>query len=123
MVLLLFNRAGDLLIPLAGTDVSELFVYAFLIGHQLIADGFRVAYTVLAVSLRQVLLPPAVLGRANALFQLSENGMLLAGTLSAGVIATVIGIESAVWLGMLGGLIGPLLLLPLLRQKQKLDGR
>jgi predicted MFS family arabinose efflux permease len=120
ILLLLLNRTGDLLIPMAGLDVGPVMVYGFLIAHQLIADGFRVAYVVLAVSLRQALLPTEVLGRANAWFQLSENAMILVGTLTAGVIATEIGVNAAVWVGVLGGLSGPLLLLPLLRQGQKL---
>jgi hypothetical protein len=59
--LLLLNRCGDLLIPMAGLEVDRWLVYGFLIAHQLIADGFRVAYVVLAVSLRQALLPAEVL--------------------------------------------------------------
>lgn len=119
--LLIINRLGDLFIPAAGLDIAVPLMFGFLIAHQLIADGFRVAYVVLAVSLRQALLPREVLGRANAWFQVAENILLLAGVLLAGVLATAIGINEAVWVGVLGGLSGPLFLLPLLGESQRLQ--
>lgn len=121
LVLLLVNRLGDLFIPMAGLDVGAPLMFGFLVAHQLIADGFRVGYVVLAVSLRQSLLPTEVLGRANAWFQVAENILLLAGILVAGALATAIGINEAVWVGVIGGLSGPLLLVPLLASDQRLQ--
>lgn len=90
--------AGDLRLPL-------------LVAHQLLGDGLMVAFVVLAVSLRQTLLPTDVLGRVNATFQVLTGAMLPLGTIAAGLAAKTLGVPTAIWLGVVGGLAAPILLL------------
>lgn len=121
IALLALSQAGSLLIPMARGPTW--LVIAFLVGHQLIGDGFRVAYHVLAVSLRQILLPLEVLGRANAFFQVAETALVPLGALAAGGLASFIGVRSAVWVGVVGGMTAPLFLLSLLASSRRLGGQ
>ena len=52
-----------------------------------------------AISLRQRVLPPAVLGRANATFHVIPGLLLPAGALVAGPLANVLGLSAALWIG------------------------
>lgn len=110
IVALTVNELSGLLIPLAGY-VSRPLTLSFLISHQLFGDGFRVAYAIHAVSVRQTVLPLAVLGRVNAAFQLMSGFLLPAGALAAGVLAETLGVHAAIWIGSGAGLIAPLVLL------------
>lgn len=105
------GQAGALLIPLAA-GLGRLAVPALVL-HQLLGDGFLVAFYVHAVSARQSMLPLGVLGRVNATLQVITGALLPAGTLAAGWIAGRIGVTAAVWIGVIGGLAAPL---PLLRR-------
>ena len=67
----------DLLIPLA-LDGGALAI-PLLVLQQLVGDAFLVAYVIHAISLRQRVLPPAVLGRANATFHVIPGLLLPAG--------------------------------------------
>ncbi len=105
-----------LLIPLAGgplTGGSFAVTLAFLAAHQLLSDGFSVAFVIQAVTLRQTVLPKHVLGRANAAIHLTTSGLLPVGAIMAGVIAELAGTTTAVWVGVLIGLAAPVFLLPL----------
>jgi len=106
-----------LLIPLAGWDAatggSIAIAIVFLCAHQLLSDGFSVAFVIQAVTLRQTVLPRHVLGRANAAIHVFTSGLLPLGALIGGVIAEVASTEIAVWVGVLFGLIAPAFLLPL----------
>jgi MFS family permease len=105
-----------LLIPLAGSSLtggSFALVLAFLAAHQLLSDGFSVAFVIQAVTLRQTVLPRNVLGRANAAIHVFTSGLLPFGALVAGIIAELATTEIAVWVGVLLGLVAPVFLLPL----------
>ncbi len=106
-----------LLIPLAGntaiTGGSIAIAIAFLCAHQLLSDGFSVAFVIQAVTLRQTVLPRAVLGRANAAIHVFTSGLLPLGALLGGVIAELASTQIAVWVGVCLGLIAPVFLLPL----------
>ncbi len=106
-----------LLIPLAGVDAvtggSLAIAIVFLCAHQLVGDGFSVAFVIQAVTLRQTVLPKHVLGRANAAIHVFTSGLLPLGALLGGVIAEVASTETAVWIGVAGGLVAPAFLLPL----------
>jgi hypothetical protein len=105
-----------LLIPLAGSSLtggSFVLVLAFLGAHQLLSDGFSVAFVIQAVTLRQTVLPRGVLGRANAAIHVFTSGLLPIGALSAGLIAELATTEIAVWVGVTLGFAAPLFLLPL----------
>jgi Na+/melibiose symporter-like transporter len=105
-----------LFIPLAAGPTAV--VIGCLIAHQVLSDGFSVAYTVQAVTLRQTVLPLAVLGRANAAIYVCTAGMAPLAALAAGAIAQVAGIRAAVWVGVLIGLAVPPLLWPLRRLRE-----
>ncbi|MBA3501079.1 MAG: MFS transporter, partial [Deltaproteobacteria bacterium] len=110
------SLAFALLIPLAGTPlVGTTFVmtFALLATHQLVADGFAVAFVIQAVTLRQTVLPREVLGRANAAIHVFTSGLLPVAAVIAGGLAELLGTRAAVWIGVVVGLVSPLLLLPL----------
>ncbi len=104
-----------LFIPIASTCSSHAVALGFLAAHQLLGDGFSVAFVVVAVTVRQTSLPREVLGRANAAVHVATTGMLVIASLIAGGLASLIGIRAAVWTGMLIGLSAPLLLWPVRR--------
>jgi predicted MFS family arabinose efflux permease len=109
----MLSLACGLFIPLAsGSMVATL---AFLIAHQLIGDGFAVAFLIQAVTLRQTVLPKRVLGRANAAIHTCTTGLLAISAVIAGQLGDTLGLRPAVWVGVLVGLSAPLALLPLLR--------
>ena len=108
IVCLAVSRAAGLLIPIARGP--KWLAVSFLVGHQLVGDAFLMAYYVLAVSLRQTVLPQETLGRANATFHVSAGLLLPLGALIAGPIAAASDARMALWIGTLGGLICPLIL-------------
>jgi MFS family permease len=97
-----------LLIPIAGSFSSQTMRIGFLAAHQLLGDGFAVAFIILAVTLRQTVLPKTVLGRANAAVHVCTSGVLPLTAILAGALATLIGIRAAVWTGFLIGLVSPI---------------
>ncbi len=111
-----------LFIPIASTCASHAVALGFLAAHQLLGDGFSVAFVVVAVTVRQTSLPREVLGRANAAVHVATTGMLVIASLLAGGLASLIGIRAAVWIGMLIGLSAPLLLWPVRRVRDMSPG-
>ncbi len=110
-----------LLIPLAGSPIvgnTFAITFALLAAHQLFSDGFAVAFVIQAVTLRQTVLPRELLGRANAAIHVCTSGLLPVAAVIAGVIAELAGTRIAVWVGVLIGLVSPLLLLPLRRLRE-----
>ena len=105
-----------LFIPLA--DGPFIVIIAFLVAHQLLGDGFSVAFVIQAVTLRQTVLRKDILGRANAAIHVVTASLLPIGALSGGLIAEAAGTRNAVWVGVLIGLVPPLLLLPLWKLKE-----
>ncbi len=115
------SLACAVFIPLAGSSAtggSFALIIGFLIAHQLLSDGFSVAFVIQAVTLRQTVLPRETLGRANAAIHVVTSGLLPVAAVIAGVIAEVAGTRFAVWVGVLVGLVAPLLLLPLRRLRE-----
>jgi MFS family permease len=115
------SLACALFIPLAGSSAtgdSYALIVGFLIAHQLLSDGFSVAFVIQAVTLRQTVLPRETLGRANAAIHVVTSGLLPVAAVIAGVIAEVAGTRFAVWVGVLVGLAAPVLLLPLRRLRE-----
>jgi predicted MFS family arabinose efflux permease len=101
-------RLAALLIPLA-RDPQWLSV-SCLLGQQLFGDALIMAYTVLAVSLRQSVLPQATLARSSAAFHVAIGVLMPLGALIAGPIAEATDVRSALWLSALFGLINPFIL-------------
>jgi hypothetical protein len=109
------GQAANLLIPLALDSGGRAI--PLLVLQQLLGDAFLVAYLIHALSLRQRVLPQAVLGRANATFHVLTGLLLPTGALVAGPLAGALGMAVALWIGACGGLLAaPVLILsPILR--------
>lgn len=103
-VLLLGGHGLAVLIPLAALGPT-LWTVAALGLHQLLGDALLVAYTVHAVSLRQTVLAPALLGRVNATDHVVTGALLPAGALIGGGLAGWAGLTPLIWLAVAGGLI------------------
>jgi predicted MFS family arabinose efflux permease len=98
----------SLFLPLAATASSRALTIVYLMAHQLLGDGFAVAFVILAVTLRQTVLPRDMLGRANAAIHVCTSGVLPLAALLAGGLAELIGIRNAVWVGLSTGLFAPM---------------
>lgn len=104
--------ASMILIPLA--DGSWIGI-ACLVAHQIVSDGFEIAYQVHAVTHRQVFLDRAVLARANGIFAAVTTLLLPVVALGAGALAERIGVREALYVGVALALLAPLPLLALPR--------
>ncbi|MEQ1865413.1 MAG: MFS transporter [Micropepsaceae bacterium] len=98
------------LIPAA--EGRGVLVIPFLVGQQLIGDGFLSAFMILAVSIRQTALHEDVQARAGATFQVVEGLSLPLGALIAGPLADVVGTGNVLWIAIAGSGV-PLLILAL----------
>ena len=78
---------------------------ALLMSAQLIGDGFMTAFLILAVSLRQQVMPERFLGRANATFHLGEGLALTAGALLAAGLVALLPLSLVVWLSAATGML------------------
>ncbi len=107
------SQLSMILIPLAA--VGGWWAIALLVAHQLVSDGFEIAYQVHATTHRQTYLDRGVLARANGIFTAVETLLLPAAALGAGAVAEVIGIDKALYLGVTFALLSPLPLLALPR--------
>ncbi len=110
------SLACALFIPLAGSGAvgsSVAVMLGFLALHQLVSDGFAVAFVIQAVTLRQTVLPREVLGRANAAIHVCTSGILPIAALAAGGLAELTSTHVAITTGIVIGLAAPLFLLPL----------
>lgn len=95
----------NVLIPAAPADPKLGMV--FLGAAQLFGDAFAVTAAVLAGSLRQTVLPQAMLGRVGATFHATGGGMAVVGALAGGVLGGLIGPRAALYIAAGGLLIGP----------------
>ncbi|MBP6014881.1 MAG: MFS transporter [Alphaproteobacteria bacterium] len=111
---------ASVFIPAAeGQDTLKI---PFLIGQQIVGDGFLAAFFILGVSIRQRALDPDVQSRAGATFQAVGGLSLPLGALIAGPLAEIVGPGATLWIAIAGALV-PLLILSLSRlwQPQTLD--
>ena len=117
----ILSLACALFLPIAGSPLvgtSLAVTVTLLVAHQLLSDGFSVAFVIQAVTLRQSVLPRETLGRANAAIHICTSGLLPIGALIAGALAELVGTRGAVWIGVMIGLVAPLFLLPLRHLKE-----
>jgi predicted MFS family arabinose efflux permease len=101
--------SGLLLLPLTTWSVSMVSGVLFLI--QLMGDIFWSVFFINVVSLRQVLIPTHMLGRASASLDFVGEGAGPIGALVAGAVATVIGARATWLVGAAGILAGSLWLI------------
>ena len=92
---------GVLLVPLSQPGPRVL-----LFGFGLMAGGFAaVVYNVNQVSFRQHLCPDRLLGRMNATMRFIVWGVIPIGALIGGVLGTVLGLRTTLWIGSVGSIL------------------
>jgi len=82
---------------------------AALVVSQILGDMFGVVPLILAVSLRQSILPLNTLGRVGATFRAAGGGAAVIGALIGGALGGVLGLRQTLLLAIGGLLIGPLI--------------
>ena len=97
------QAAGLLLVPLA-----PLAPIPLLVAGQLLRALGVVVYNVAQRSLRQALVPTRLQGRTNATLRFVGWGTIPLGNLLGGVLATLAGLQAAVWAGAAVGLLAVL---------------
>lgn len=108
--------AISVLIPLAQGEPWLAMVV--LMVAQFVGDGLAVAGGVIAVSLRQTVLPLSLMGRVGAAFHVGTGSLAVLGALLGGVLATTLGIRETLFIASAGLVLAPLwaMLSPLWRQ-------
>jgi MFS family permease len=97
---LLVGGLINLLIPAAGGP--PLVAAGLLIVGQIIGDAAMMVYEVNEISLRQMLVPGHLLGRANASIGFLTQGVAPIGALVGGALAGVTNPRMALWVAVLG---------------------
>src|SRR6185312_14045082 len=97
--------ASLLLVPLAHGPVWQ--AAAMLMLAQLGGDGFAVAFMIPLTSMRQAVLPPALLGRTAGLFSAIAGATSVAGALFGGALGEWIGIRETLLIAVAGMAAAP----------------
>ena len=105
----LASAASAMLICLA--PASEPGGMAVMVFTQVTGDAVGVTTLILAISLRQALLPPGQLGRTGAAFQALAGAAAVAGALAGGLLGQQVGIRTALFIAAAGLAVGPALAL------------
>lgn len=98
-MLSLYGLTG-ILIPLAHDPRGVAVVLLFT--AQLLGDVFVAIYLIAEISLRQVIIPNAFLGRVNASMQFVTQGVGPGGAILAGILGTALGLRLTIFIGVLG---------------------
>jgi MFS family permease len=86
-----------LLLPLAPHDAPVAWLVA-----SVALEGFAsVVYNINQVSYRQAISPTAIQGRMNATMRFLVWGTIPIGAILGGLVATVVGVHDAIWIGAL----------------------
>ena len=101
------SAMGTCIVLLAPTDKAGAM--GCLVVSQLLGDAFGVVPLILATSLRQTLLPRALLGRVDATFRAAAGGLAVVGALVGGALGGTLGLRPTLLLAIAGLLIGPVL--------------
>ncbi|HJT55849.1 MAG TPA: MFS transporter [Ktedonobacteraceae bacterium] len=110
-----------LLVPFAHGPIP--LVVALLFASQLIGDVSVSIHLIAELSLRQMLVPRHLLGRANASILFLTRGTIPPGALLAGIIAERFGVRFTLFIGVLGVMMAGLwLLLSPVRRIRELEG-
>ena len=101
-------------VPLAGGNLVTKV--AMMVAAQLFGDSLAVAAIIPASSLRQTVLPPDMLGRTAALFQVGTGTATVLGALTGGALGQTVGVRAALLVSTTGillvtfiGLFSPLI--------------
>lgn len=109
IVSLLVASVGLLFVPLA--PGASLAGVAFLVLEQIVFDSGYTMLDIQAVSLRQHLVPEALLGRVNSLFRVGTQAAGLVGVVTGGILGEVIGLRPTLVVGAATMALGTLWLL------------
>ena len=93
-----------LLIPLAGFIPGSGLL--FLSIAQLLGDGLDTIFSIHTLSLRQAITPDRLLGRVNASLELVGEGVAPLGALAGGLLGALLGIQAALFIAALHGVLG-----------------
>ena len=103
---LVIAAAGQALTPLATS--AGLVGAGLLIAQQFVSDPAWTVYEINQVSLRQAMVPDALLGRVNATVRVTEVGAQIGGALLGGYVGDAYGARAALVAGVAGTLAGAL---------------
>lgn len=95
-----------MLVPLSRAPLW--FGTALLMLAQVGGDGFAVAFMIPATSLRQAVLPQALLGRVAAVFHAVNGGMTVVGAILGGLLGGWLGIRETLVISVVGMAAGTL---------------
>ncbi|MBI2777521.1 MAG: MFS transporter [Chloroflexi bacterium] len=100
LMAILFSLGG---LPVAIAPDNALFGAVALSGF---IGGFcGIAWNINQVSLRQAITPTRMQGKMNATMRFIVWGTIPLGQIVGGVLATVVGLHTTIWIGALGGLL------------------
>lgn len=99
--------AALFLTPLAPPIPQQAF--AWIIASQILGDAFGVIGLIVSSSLRQVLMPQAVLGRVGGAFHAAYGGTAVLGALGGGLLGQAIGPRDALLVACAGFAATPLI--------------
>lgn len=115
---MLVSAFTGLLLPLA--DVIPGTAMVTLIAGQILGDAAMAVFLIGETSLRQLLVPNALLGRANALIGFLAEGVAPLGAVAGGALAGILGGRGGMWIAVLGILAVAAGIAPaLLRQSER----
>jgi MFS family permease len=100
---LVFGEIGLVLLLAAAAGAQPSV--PFLVAHQLLGDAGGVAFMILTTSLRQGIVAPGELARANGLFQIAAGVIVPVCGLVAGILAELVGVRAAAIIGVGTGLL------------------
>lgn len=95
------------LTPLAPADPSQAFVW--IIVSQVLGDAFGVIHLILSSTLRQTVMPQAVLGRVGGAFHAIYGGTAVIGALGGGLLGEAVGVRGALLVACAGFALAPLI--------------
>ncbi len=107
-----FGVGPTIIGTLALGSLSPLFIAVapaampipFLVAGGILGGFSQMAYNINQVSYRQAICPPRMQGRMNATIRFLVWGTMPIGSIIGGVLATVIGVHQAIWIGAILGL-------------------
>ena len=102
---MLLAAIGNAFVPLAPAGLP-LIAIGCLVMQQVVADSAVTVYDITEVSVRQTLVHDRALGRVASTFSVAAMIAQLVATLTAGLLAEVIGLRATAWLGPVCALVG-----------------
>lgn len=96
----------SLMIPLAGGAPSAAMLVLMI--AQFFGDGLVVAGSVIAVSLRQTVLPLTIMGRVGGAFHVGTGALAIMGALLGGALAGTVGLRETLFIAAAGLVAAPL---------------